>query len=442
MSSAKVAVLGGGLAGLQVGRLLQERGVDCLILEERDVVGGLCRTIRSGRYCWDIGPHAFYSRDPRAMEYYRALPVAYAEHRRNVKVCHRGPGGRIFEVGYPFENGLADLPLRHRLECLAGYCRAFLSDTREYRHLRHWIEAGLGEGIARHFMIPYNEKIWDCPLERISMDLVNRKIDPEPPLRLLRHCFVRGSVGRGYQARFLYPKKGAGALTDAVAETVKDRIRTGWRVSRLEPVGRRWRIVPAQGAPVEADSVVSTIPLPELLKALGDPRLLGYQESFRGNDTYVVAVGLKEACRFGRFGDCHWVFFAGPEVFYRVTLMNSLSDERPPTLVAEITRKGPSSAAGIDGIVGRVLRDLIASGMLPGEHAVDLAQGHLERYTYPIPTLGLARAREAVERRLSGRGIFLAGRSGRWSYINTDGVFLGAEAFVRDRLGEIAGSEG
>src|SRR5690349_15618732 len=106
-----IAILGGGLAGLRLGRRLKERGLDFRILEKSPGIGGLCRTMRSGEYSWDIGPHGFYSKHAQAERYYGELPVDYVRLERRVRVCHRGPAGRIYELAYPFENGLVDLPL-------------------------------------------------------------------------------------------------------------------------------------------------------------------------------------------------------------------------------------------------------------------------------------------------------------------------------------------
>ena len=119
-----IAVLGAGITGLQIGRRLKGLGVPFTVLEKLPVVGGLCRTERRGAYSWDLGPHAFYSKDPGVMSCFTDLPVQYVRLKRDVRICHHGPGGRIFEVGYPFENGLCDLPLAQRLECVAGYCWA------------------------------------------------------------------------------------------------------------------------------------------------------------------------------------------------------------------------------------------------------------------------------------------------------------------------------
>lgn len=432
-----IAVLGAGVAGLQVARRLKERGIPFLVLEKRDKAGGLSRTETRGAYSWDLGPHAFYSKDPERMAYFTDLPLSYRRHERDVRVCHHGPGGRIHEVGYPFENGLCDLPLAHKFECVAGYCWASWTKKRgEFRHLRHWIDAGLGRGIARHFMVPYNEKIWSLPLERISMALVSQKIEPERPWTVLRNSLFGGSVGRAYQARFIYPSSGgAGAVPEALAAGFRDRVRTGFEARRLEAHGRGWRILSAEGGePVRADAVVSTLPLPDLLAAVPELALEGLRGEFHSNDTWFVAVGLKEGARLRRFASCQWVFFAGPELFYRVDLMHNFDPGRPPTLVAEITRKDAASGMGEAALCGRVLADLRACGILGSEEDVEFAQAGLERCTYPIPSLGLPKALAEAEERLARRRIRLVGRGGRWEYLNTDGAFRRADDLIREGL--------
>lgn len=433
----KVLVLGAGLAGLQTARRLAERGVACAVLEGSDRAGGLCRTERRGAWSWDIGPHAFYSRDPEVMARYRELPVEYDEHDRRVRVAHRA-GGRLLEVGYPFENGLADLPLAERLECLAGYLSAPGPRGPEFAHLQEWIERGLGAGIARRFMTPYNEKIWSVPLERISMGLVKAKIDPEPWWKVLRNAFVPGTVGRAYQARFLYARRGAGALVSALAERVGPAVRLGWKVARLEHGAAGWTAVSESGERVTARSVVSTIPIPLLLDALGGPERAAFAGRFASNDTYIVAVGLKEGRRPPRFGSCHWVFFAGAEAFYRVTVMSAFLPEAPTTLVAEVTKKDGTPAP--DALVSAVVAGLVDGGLVASHEDVAFAECRLERFTYPIPTVGMEADRTRLEDSLAARRLYLLGRSGRWDYVNTDGIFARADAFAAARGPELAGA--
>ncbi|PCI39329.1 MAG: hypothetical protein COB53_03480 [Elusimicrobia bacterium] len=422
-----VAILGGGLSGLQVARLLSARSIDCRVFESRPVIGGLCRTLRSGDWSWDIGPHAFYSRHPEIMRNYESLPLEYERLKRRVRVCHHVPDGNVVEVGYPFENGIADLPWAQRWACLSGAISARLTGEQPYQNLAHWIENGLGSGIGELFMLPYNRKIWNCPLDRISMALVKGKIEPEPLWRLLRNTLFSGTVGRAYQAEFIYPKKRAGSIPDAVYNEVKDRVQVEWTLAKACRSKDGWRLQSTTGELVEARRVISTIPIPVLLRALNDPSLPS-AEDFLQNDTYFTAVGLKAGRKFGTFGSCQWTFFAGPEVFYRLTFMGSFSADGLPVVVAETTKKTDSLTA--DALTERVLKDLSALGVLGSQEDVGMAQTHLESCTYPIQSVGMEKIREKMEGALTERGMHLLGRSGRWDYVNTDGVFANAQRFV------------
>lgn len=429
-----IVILGAGLSGLQLGRRLHEQGRDFLILEKGAVVGGLCRTLSQGEYSWDVGPHGFYSKDSAVMDrYYKPLPIEYHSLKRDVRVCHKGLDGLIHDVNYPFENGISDLPLRERLQCVAGYCWAsWTRSSNDFENLRQWINTGLGYGIAKHFMIPYNEKIWNAPLDRISMDLVKQKIEPEKPWRIIAHAFRSGSVGRAYQASFIYPKqRGAGAIPEAVAAPIRDRIRLSASIRRLRRTEPGWKIE-TDSQSLEADTVVSTIPLPELLVALGDEQLREHSSTFAFNDTHFVVIGLKRGRDFGRFKTCQWVFFAGPETFYRVNLMHNFAPSRPPTLVAEITRKGSASGEDSSKLIEPVIGDLLEAGILGSRDDLGFQTAWLERYTYPIQTVGLSSARDAVESRLKKQGLYLLGRMGRWEYINTDGVFRRVDEFLTE----------
>jgi hypothetical protein len=117
--------------------------------------------------------------------------------------------------------------------------------------------------------------------------------------------------------------------------------------------------------------------------------------------------------------------------------MHNFSGQHPATLVAEITRQGAAAALAPDAAAGLVLRDLRLSGLLADEAAVEFVDTRLEKHTYPIPTLGLAAARRGLERRLAQRRVRLLGRSGRWDYLNTDGIFRAVDEFMRDDLPEL-----
>lgn len=417
----EIGVLGAGLCGLMVGEELRRRRVPFSILEKDDEIGGLARTHRFGDVLGDIGPHAIYSRNERVMRFFRSLPVRYDTHRRKVRVVHHGSDGRVHEVDYPFENGIGDLPVADRADCLEGYIEAHAKKRRSFRNLADWIKNGLGFGIGRHFMTPYNDKIWDAPQTRISMGLVKKKIEPAPIRTVVESALGVRTVGRRYQSVFIYPRGGISRLAEGLARRIRGRIVLGAGVRSIRRENGHYSVRTSKGT-FRFRRLISTIPLKDFLLRQPYRGLRPCRKALAGNRTIFVGVSLKKGRRFRRFEDCHWLFFAGPEVFYRANMMHVFYRSRRHHLVAEITLKGPLRKASVRALERRTVADLAKVGILGRKADVSSVESRVVDHTYPIPTVDLPPAKSRVERFLAKRGILLVGRSGRWDYLNMDHI--------------------
>ena len=427
----KTVILGAGLAGLECGRQLSLKGGDFKILEKEGQIGGLAKTNVSGDYRWDFGVHALYSSDPRMTDYLQALPLDYTPAERCVSIYHTDRKSRRFLINYPFEEGIKGLPFKDRMECVCGYLMARIRNQPEFRHLKDWIDHCLGFGIAKHFMTPYNRKIWNCDLQQISMDLVNAKIHPASLKNFLMAAFGKEVIGRIYQWKFIYPKNGIQALMDYTAQGIESRMALNKDVRELTRDSGGWRITAGDGSVEQAGTVISTIPLVELLKMISVQGLERQYPQLKWNDTYFIMVGLKPGASFSLLNDCHWAFFKEDETFYRITMMHNFSPCFPPAVVAEVTDKNGKKGLSSENLCERVVEDLIRIGIL--RHRDDVALTDMKRvgYTYPIPTVDAGPVKDMITRRLERLGLYLVGRSGHWDYLNMDGVLSSVSEFMR-----------
>ena len=64
----KVAIIGAGPAGITAAYQLAKSGAQVEVFEASDAVGGLSRTIDLWGQKVDLGPHRFFSNDPRVNE--------------------------------------------------------------------------------------------------------------------------------------------------------------------------------------------------------------------------------------------------------------------------------------------------------------------------------------------------------------------------------------
>ena len=197
-----VVILGGGLTGISAALHLRHPWV---LFERESELGGLAVTRERDGYFFDRTGHWLHLRDAGMKRLVgETLPDQMVEVRRQARIFSHGA-----TTLYPFQANLYGLPPEVVKECLLGVIEAKLApsgaDPKNFEEycLRHF-----GPGIAKHFMIPYNERLWGVPPRDITAAWCSRFV-PLPNLEQV----VAGAVGAnagilGYNATFSYPKRG------------------------------------------------------------------------------------------------------------------------------------------------------------------------------------------------------------------------------------------
>src|SRR6185295_19612472 len=114
---------------------------------------------------------------------------------------------------YPFQANTFGLPPAVANECVLGFVQAYFAESpAEPRNFEEFCLRHFGPGITRHFMVPYNSRLWGVPPSEITSAWCQRFV-PLPKLEDV----IAGAVGLndhelGYNQRFLYPRLGIGEL--------------------------------------------------------------------------------------------------------------------------------------------------------------------------------------------------------------------------------------
>jgi len=425
----KTAILGGGVAGVLTARTLRARGYDVHVFEKDERIGGLCRSDVIEGFVYDVaGGHVLHSRDRTVLaDMLRACDDTVGIER-NTKIYHHGR-----YVKYPFENGLADLPPQHNYECLKGYVDAYVARAAgapEPQNFRDWILWRFGDGIARHFMWPYNEKIWSVDLRTVSSEWCSGKV-PEAPL----DDVIKGSIGlesEGYthQALFHYPRRGGfETFVHAFARGFEDRIRTSTPVREV--------VVRERGFEVNGekfDRMVNTLPLRFLFDVLRPAPPAEIRDALAGVkhlslSTVFVAIDAPDIAPYS------WIYLPHPEdgPMNRITYAHRYSPENAPpgcsSVLAEITSVGGEGSPDLPELERTVVRGLEKMGSLSSDR-VRFTRSHFSEYAYPLYDLGFSQRIGRVLDWLDRSGIPSIGRFARYTYVNTDQVYMQ----VRDLL--------
>jgi protoporphyrinogen oxidase len=418
-------IVGAGLAGLSTALHLGPSH-DLLILEAYDYVGGKARTERIGEFLFDVTGHWLHLRD----EGIRQLVFGLLGESHFHKVDRIS---RIWSHGvyteYPFQANTHGLPPAVVHECLMGAIRAarerpeVVPPEGEPESFAEWIRFYFGEGIARHFMVPYNARLWGVSAEEITSRWCQRFV-PKPRLEDI----VAGAVGlnagkMGYNAHFLYPREGgiqsvAEALADAVG---RDRIALSHKLAGVDLDRRVARL--AGGRTLSFGRLVSTAPLPFFVELVDNvpEAVRAATGRLRATPVTYFNVGVR-----GTLGvPDHWVYVPEAEwPMYRVgSFSNAVPSMAPPghaSLYVELADRDTPPEA----LVPRVTEGLVKMGFI--EHA-DQVLFMVPRHVplaYVIYDFAYTGGREAVHAYLSAHGVQSIGRYGDWNYSSMEDALL------------------
>ena len=149
----KVVILGGGLTGISTALHLCRPWV---LFEKEAQLGGLVVTRERDGYFFDRTGHWLHLRDD-GMKHLVAetLPGQMAEVERRARIFSYGA-----TTPYPFQANLYGLPPDVVKECLLGVIEAkYGPGGPEPKNFEEYCLRHFGKGIAKHFMIPYNERL-------------------------------------------------------------------------------------------------------------------------------------------------------------------------------------------------------------------------------------------------------------------------------------------
>ncbi|HEX9602471.1 MAG TPA: FAD-dependent oxidoreductase [Myxococcales bacterium] len=422
-------IAGGGLAGLSCAR---ELGSGFTLLEAEDRVGGLARTEVVQGFSFDFTGHWFHARDAevRALVEERWLRGNLLAVERRALVHSEGVW-----TEFPYQHNLHGLPARTVAECLIGFVQATAGEPgralreRPLRDAAEFIQRHLGEGIARHFMLPYNGKLFTVPCEELSPEWGGRFI-PRPTLEeVVRGALGTAPGGAGYNATFWYPREGGiEALPRGIAADLKGgEVRLRAPIAALDLAARRVRL--ASGEEIPYGQLVLTLPLSSVARLLeGPPGVLEAAGKLRSVSVTVVEIGADDVGG-KRF---HWAYFPEERFrFYRVGSPSEVNPRLAPegarSFAVEFSHRGPIDPGPLAAHAVASLHEL---GLLDRAR-VRLLRSRTIPVAYVLFDHEHAAARAQVIAHLHGHGVHVAGRYGNWEYSSMEDAILSGRDAAR-----------
>jgi protoporphyrinogen oxidase len=418
--SQKIVILGGGLTGISTAVHLRAPWV---LFEKEARLGGHARTDERDGYRFDKTGHWLHLRDPAIKQMVvELLPGQMETVARKARVFSHGVLTR-----YPFQANLHGLPPEVIKECLVGVVDARVAEARrtadaqrggvpdpaptnfEDYCLRHF-----GAGISKHFMIPYNERIWGVSPREITADWCSRFVPLPNVEQVIAGAVGAGPAELGYNVSFLYPKQGG---IETFTRALTTRMTDGQVHTSAVPdtIDFRRRVVGVGGDEIPYRALVATIPLPELLRRM--PGLPPEVEAAAARLRCTTLRYLNVATRSPPPADWHWIYV--PEhryPFYRVGIFtNAMASMAPPqgaSLYVELADRAPITEPGVrDALLG-----LTEAGAIRGPDDVVFAEPKEIQYAYVVFDHHYYASTSTIFRFLESHDIYPRGRYGAWTY--------------------------
>jgi UDP-galactopyranose mutase len=338
--------------------------------------------------------------------------------------------GSLKAKGSPKANGTACKPGAISDCCADGILEsevALVESEAKPRNFEEFIYKVWGAGIAKHFAIPYNNKLWTVPLSEMETSWLGGRV-PLPDIEeMIEGALQPVPKPMGPNARFGYPLRGGfQALMDGFLPHLKGELRLNAKVTGVSV--KRHTVTLAGGEEVEYEYLISTMPLPLLVGMVGDevPRAVSAAASgLRYVSVRCVHLGLDRP----NLTEKHWIYYPEDTVFHRIFVQGNASPYcNPPGgfgLTCEITysEHKPLPCDG-DALVRLAVEDCRRVGIIDRRDRIRASAQCDLPHAYVVYDHGRARNVALIRKWLEAHDVLLAGRYGEWEYYNSDHAFI------------------
>ncbi len=425
-----VTIIGAGLTGLSAAFHLKEAGIGYRVFEKESEPGGMCRSVYERGFTFDYTGHLLHIHEKDILRWVKRVLKGKLNTRHRKAFIYSF--GRL--TPYPFQVHTHGLPPRIVDDCVCGFIEAYCKRMKQrevgIENFYQWILYYFGRGVAKHFMVPYNRKLWTLHPRNLTRDWLGNYV-PSPSLREVLH----GAAGLekkeyGYNVHFYYPEQGGiQCLVNAIASKL-EHLYCRHTLYRIDL--KRRAIYFSNGEKKYYEFLLSTIPLPELIYSCLDqipPGIREAAEKLKCSSVFNINLGIDRPL----ISSFHWIYFPEKEfIFYRVGFPENFSRRMVPSEKSSLyVEVGYSPWRPLPpNIRKRVRQGLIKAGILRTSREI-VCENILDlKYAYVTYDRHRNAAVSAIQDFLQSKNIYSGGRYGAWEYSTMEDAMACGRRFV------------
>ena len=315
----QVVIIGAGPAGLTAAYELTKRNVCPIVIEKRNIVGGLARTESYKGFYFDMGGHRFFTKAPEVKRmWHEILGKDFLRRPRLSRIYYKK---KFFN--YPLKpfNALKGLGLLESLLIILSYLRWQIFPYRREDTFEQWVTNRFGKRLFQAFFKGYTEKVWGIPCSELKAEWAAQRIKDLSLKTAVLNMFLKPKKTiKTLIEEFEYPRFGPGMMWNAVRhqiEKVGGTVRMETDVAEIHRKGNCIESVlvscNSHTETVNGTDFISSMPITEFIKKLNPsppPAVLQAAEKIHYRDFLTVCLVVNKPELFPD----NWIYIHDPDV--------------------------------------------------------------------------------------------------------------------------------
>lgn len=399
----RVAVIGAGVSGMTVARLLKDR-YKVVVYEKDATPGGLIRCKRvEGNLFHTCGGHVFNSKLPHVLEWFWNLfdkEQEFVKAERNSVVFM--PDG--CEVPYPIENHAYLLPDDIVKAIVNDLVQMAQQGNNDVSNFEEFLINRFGKTLYETYFRPYNKKIWRRSLKDVPISWLEGKL-PMPTVDEIIYNNIKKVKEKSFvHSTFWYEKKGG-------SQFIADRLSDGLDIRLSTPIDQitydngKWQVGDDQELYDKVVFCGNIKSLPRIIKGVSLGQYSTQIEALESHGTTSVF------CKIDK-NPYSWIYLPSEEYeAHRIICTGNFAesnnvDNNTMTATVEFT----------DEISEDDIKMNLAKMPLHPHYTTH----QYNPYTYPIQDNHTRQMIKDLKEELVSSQFFFTGRFADWEYYNMD----------------------
>jgi len=397
----KIAVIGAGISGLSIGKMLSKRH-DVVIYEADSRPGGLIKCdVVKGSLFHRTGGHVFNSKRHDVLDWFWGNFNRDDEFIKATRNAAVSLGDGKF-VSYPIENHVYQLDGNIQKSVIADLVEIAKDNGASPENFEEFLMRRFGKTLYDLYFEPYNNKVWKRDLSKVSLSWLEGKLPMPTVHEIIYNNINQIKENKFVHSSFFYPKhNGSQSIADRLAYGLD--VRYNVKIENLRRDGVQWFV---DGTAFDRLIYCGNIKnIQRLLNDCIDVSAFTSEISklaYHGTTTVFCEVAKNPYS---------WVYLPGRScASHRIICTGNFSEHNNAANKMTATIEFTDEIAMYD-----ILEHLGHMPFLP-----KYLSHHYEKYTYPIQDKTTRTMLDGLKTILSKNGMYLLGRFAEWEYYNMD----------------------